>query len=60
MTPFDPPNPDTFRAYCALHGYRQTYNEGLWDWLTANLFTQGTLNGKIRAAEEANFSWTPV
>lgn len=51
------PNPDTFRAYCITNSYRQTYNEGLFDWLTAEGFTQSTLNDKIAAAEAASFDW---
>jgi hypothetical protein len=51
------PNPDLFRTYCATAGYRQTYNEGLYDWLHAEGFTQATLNDKIAAAEAASFDW---
>jgi hypothetical protein len=51
------PNPDLFRAYCATAGYRQTYNEGLYDWLHAEGFTQATLNDKIAAASAASFDW---
>ena len=51
------PNPDAFRAYCVTNGYRQVYNEGLVDWLTAEGFTQSTLNDQIAAAEAASFDW---
>lgn len=57
MTPVRLPEPDTFRAYCITNGYREQYNEGLWDWLTANGYTQRTLQDKIIAASEAGFTW---
>lgn len=53
----DLPKATEFRAYCILHSYRLPYNDGLWDWLTAEGFTQNSLPDKIKAADAAAFDW---
>ena len=51
------PTQDAFRAYCVTNSYPQEYNEGLFAWLTVELFTQATLQDKIYAACAADFDW---
>lgn len=57
-TNFVPPRGDTLRAQAITSGWRQQYNEALWDWLTSSGYTQATLNDKIRAAELDGFDFT--
>lgn len=54
------PNADRLREEAIIQGWRETYNEAMWDWLTANGFTQSTLPDKIRAAELADFDFSNI
>lgn len=49
---------DGLRAHAIASGYREQYNEALWDWLTASGYTQPDLNGKIAAAIAAGFDFS--
>jgi hypothetical protein len=49
---------DGLRAQAITSGWRQTYNEALWDWLTASGYTQNSLNDKIAAAVAAGFDFS--
>ena len=68
MTNFNTfPGADAFRAFCIAQGYREQINEGLWDWLTDNGYTQDTLSDKVGAAQLDGFdfsvlgaSWSPA
>lgn len=57
-THFVYPNTDTLRAQAITSGWRQQYDETLWDWLESNGYTQDSLNDKIHAAEVAGFDFT--
>lgn len=60
MTSFTYPKADELRTFAITQGYREQYNETLWDWLTANGYTQGSLQDKIHAAELAGFTFSLV